>query len=179
MRTPLKAGDLAPNFTFDSPWRTSRAFLDREERHDAVLVFLRYQGCPICQMEMARLRSGIAAFDARGARVHVVLQSAAETLRPLLQEKDWPFDLVCDPEGTIFRLYRVERGGVTRYLHPVGLLAAIRAIGSGYGHGRCEGKETQLPAVFVVKPDRTIRYAYYGRHIGDVPAPATIAAELG
>jgi len=128
-------------------------------------------------MEMAILKHDMALFDKKDARVFVFLQSSNATLAPLLKKEDWPFDIVCDPKGKIFQQYKVEPG-LLKYLHPAGLIAAVRAIGLGFTHGKFEGRETQLPAAFVIKPDKTIGFAYYGRHIGDVPAPSALAQYL-
>ena len=178
MSTQLKTGDTAPNFQFDTPWLSSQDFYETMQNQNAVLVFLRYHGCPVCQMELANFRRDIRFFDQKGARVIVFLQSAAERLASLLNKEDWPFDIVCDPEAKIFQLYAVEPGGIIKYLHPAGLIAAIKAVSRGYVYRKFEGKETQLPAAFVVKPDKTIKYAYYGKNISDVPKPLTLAGNL-
>lgn len=178
MGARLRAGDEAPNFRFDSPWRASQDFFEVTRGHDAVLVFLRYHGCPVCRMEMAQLRRDAGLFTERRARLFVVLQSPIDTVRRLLRRDDWPFEIVCDPTGDVYRRYAVEAGGVMRYLHPAGLVATAKALCSGASHGRFEGRETQLPAVFVIGPDRIVKYAHYGTHIGDVPAPSRIAAQL-
>lgn len=176
--TPLKTGNNAPNFRFDTPWASSQDFYETLQNQDAVLVFLRYHGCPVCQMEMANLKRDIKLFNQKGTRVFVFLQSSTNTLIPLLKKEDWPFDIICDPKGTIFQFYAVEPGGIMKYLHPAGLIAAIKAISQGFVHKKFEGKETQLPAVFVIKSDKTIKYAYYGKNISDVPKPSALAAKL-
>ncbi|MCP4136727.1 MAG: AhpC/TSA family protein [bacterium] len=178
MNTQLKAGDKAANFQFDTPWKSSQDFYNTIQNQDAVFVFLRYYGCPVCQMEMGSLRREIELFNQKGARVFVFLQSSTETLIPLLEEEDWPFDIVCDPKGTIFQLYAVEPGGILKYLHPAGLLASIKAMSRGFFHKKFEGKETQLPAAFIIKADRTITFAYYGTNISDVPKPSALAEKL-
>jgi len=178
LSTRLKAGDQAPNFRFDTPWMSSQDFYETMQHRRAVLVFLRYQGCPVCQMEMANLKRDIELFNQKEARVFVFLQSPASTLMPLTNKDDWPLDIVCDPQGDIFQLYGVSPGGLLKYLHPAGLLSAIGAMGRGFIHGKFEGKETQLPAVFILKPDKTIQYVYYGRNIGDVPKPFNLARHL-
>jgi len=178
MTTPLKAGNKAPNFRFDTPWTSSQDFHEIIQDHDAILVFLRYHGCPVCQMEMANLKHDIELFNQKAARVFVFLQSSTDTLIPLLKEDDWPFDIVCDPEGLIFQLYAVESGGIMKYLHPSSLIATIRAMSRGFLHKKFEGKETQLPAAFIIKSDKTITYAYYGKSISDVPKPSTLAEHL-
>ncbi|MDY6880331.1 MAG: redoxin domain-containing protein [Thermodesulfobacteriota bacterium] len=176
MRTPLKVGDRAPNFQFNTPWTTSSQDFHETTRHQqAVLVFLRYHGCPVCQMEMANLKNDIELFHRKEARVFVILQSATSTLRPLLKEEDWPFAIVCDPKGTIFELYAVEPGGIVKYLHPAGLVAGFKAMSRGFFHKKFEGKETQLPAAFIIQSDMTVKYAYYGKNISDVPKPSILA----
>ncbi|MBU1169009.1 MAG: AhpC/TSA family protein [Proteobacteria bacterium] len=178
VNSQIKVGDKAPNFQFDTPWKLSQDFYDTLHHRDAIFVFLRYHGCPVCQMEMANLKREIELFNQKDARVFVFLQSSTETLLPLLKEGDWPFDIVCDPQGKIFQRYAVEPGGLLKYLHPAGLIAAIKATSRGFIHKKFEGKETQLPAAFIVKSDKTIKYVYYGKNISDVPKPATLAENL-
>ncbi len=179
MSTQLKIGDKAPNFQFDTPWISSQNFYETIQQHqDAVFVFLRYLGCPVCQMEMANLKRDIELFNKNKTKVFVFLQSSTATLTPLLNHEDWPFIIVCDPKGTIFKLYAVEPGGIIKYLHPAGLISAIKAISRGFVHKKFEGKETQLPAAFIIKSDKTIKYVYYGKTISDVPKPSTLAENL-
>ncbi len=110
MGISLKLGDKAPDFLFDTPWSSSQDFYESTQDQDAVFVFLRYHGCPVCQMEMANLKGEIELFNEKRARVFVFLQSAIETLKPLLKKEDWPFEIVCDPKGTIFGQYAVDPG---------------------------------------------------------------------
>ncbi len=178
MSTQLKVEDKAPNFQFDTPWSSSQDFYETIQNQNAVFIFLRYHGCPICQMEMVNLKREIKLFKNKNARVFVFLQSSTATLTSLAKKEDWPFDIVCDPKGTIFQLYGVEPGGILRYLHPAGLIGAIKATGRGFIHKKFEGKETQLPAAFIVKSNKNIKYAYYGKNISDVPKPATLAGKV-
>ena len=174
----IKVGDKAPDFQFDTPWSSFRGFYESVQNQDAVLVFLRYHGCPVCQMEMANLRREMELFNQKKARVFVFLQSSTATLLPLLQEEDWPFEIVCDPKGKIFELYAVGTGNLFQYLHPAAFVAAFKATCRGFMHKKFEGKETQLPAAFVIKSDKTVKYRYYGQNVSDVPKPSVLAANL-
>lgn len=176
--TRLKEGDKAPDFRFDTPWEKGEKFHAASGKKISVLVFLRYLGCPVCRMEMAILKGGIGLIERKGARLFVVLQSPGVTIAGQTRKEDWPFTIICDPQEVIFKQYRVAPGGLLNYLHPAGLAAAIKATVKGYRHGKFEGRETQLPAVFIVSPEKKIKYAYYGRNIADVPAPAAIASRL-
>ncbi|MBQ7081980.1 MAG: hypothetical protein IJM93_00350, partial [Oscillospiraceae bacterium] len=41
---------------------------------------------------------------------------------------------------------------------------------SGFVHGKYEGNEQQLPAMFVVDPDGTVIYAHYAENSIDMPS---------
>ena len=85
-----------------------------------------------------------------------------------------PFTIICDPQGQVFQIYGVEAGGIIKYLHPAGLIAAIKAVSRGFMHGKFEGKETQLPAAFAMTADKIIKYAHYGENISDMPSLASM-----
>jgi peroxiredoxin len=174
MNPKLTIGDKAPDFRFKTPWDDEVTFYTAVGNHSAVLIFLRYYGCPVCQMEMAKIKQEIDWVRQKGGCVFVVLQSAPETIASLIKKDDFPFTIMCDPQGKIFQRYGVEAGGIIRYLHPAGLIAAIQAIGRGFRHGKFEGKETQLPASFVMTADKVINYAHYGENIGDIPSLANM-----
>jgi len=129
MHSKLAIGVKAPDFSFPTPWDDAVNFYDAAGHHPAILIFLRYYGCPVCQMEMAKIKQDIELARQKDGRVFVVLQSAP---------------------GTI----------------------------AAFGHGRFEGKETQLPAAFTVTADKVIHYAYYGKNIGDIPPLSAIISGL-
>jgi len=178
MNNLLKAGDSAPNFNFNTPWKTEQNLFQSLEDHSVVCVFLRYHGCPVCQMEMANLKRDIESFSDKNAKVFIVLQSSVDTMKPLLNQSDWLLEIIADPEGKIFNQYGVNPGGIIKYLHPSGLVALIKATFRGFVHKKFEGKETQLPAAFIINKDQSIKYAYYGKTISDVPSPAQLVNEL-
>jgi len=129
-------------------------------------------------MEMVNIKDNIQFFEAKDAPVFVVLQSQPSTLTAAANKQDWPFTIVCDPDGSVFQLYGVEAGGLLKYLHPAGLIAAIKATVKGFKHGKFEGKETQLPASLVVSPDKIIDFAYYGQNVSDVLSPRELAKNI-
>jgi len=170
MYSKLAPGNKAHDFKFKTPWDDEVKFYDAVGNNPAVLIFLRYYGCPVCRMEMAKIKQEIDLVSKKGGRVFVVLQSAPETVASLIKKDDFPFTIICDPQGKVFQLYGVEAGGIIKYLHPAGLIAAIKATCHGFLHGKFEGKETQLPAAFAMTADKIIKYAHYGKNIGDMPS---------
>jgi thioredoxin-dependent peroxiredoxin len=178
MNSRLAMGDKAPDFRFKTPWDDEVNFYDAAGNNPAVLIFLRYYGCPVCQMEMAKIKRQIDLVRQKGGRVFVVLQSAPETIASLINKDDFPFTIICDPQGKVFQLYGVEAGGIIKYLHPAGLIAAIKAIGRGFKHGKFEGKETQLPAAFALDAQKVIKYVHYGENISDMPPLTKMLADI-
>ena len=53
-----------------------------------------------------------------------------------------------------------------------------QAKSAGLEHGKYEGDELQLPAVFVLDRERTVTHAHYGKKVSDVPDADTLAAWL-
>lgn len=163
----LQIGNIAPNFTFNTPWEKSVEF-EPTKSGPSVLFFLRYIGCPICLFEMAKIKNDIGL--AGNYKVYIVLQSDPKIVASKTEKKDWPLTIVCDPNSDLFKLYKVEPGSIMAYLNPKGLIAAVKATLKGHMHGRFEGVETQLPATFVIGSDKKIQYAYYGKRMDDVPS---------
>jgi peroxiredoxin len=174
----LEVGENAPDFHYETPWESGKEFYKSVGKKSAVLVFLRYLGCPICHVDMVNLKNEIDLIKKKRAALYVIIQSSPDTVASITKKEDWPFTLVCDPQGVLFQLYHVEPGGILKYMHPAGLIAAIRATFQGYKHGKFEGRETQLPAVFVAGGDRVLKYVHYGRHIADIPSTQTFMKAL-
>jgi thioredoxin-dependent peroxiredoxin len=178
MSSKLTIGNKAPDFKFKTPWDAEVNFYETAGSNPAVLIFLRYYGCPVCQMEMAKIKQEIDLVRQTEVLVFVVLQSEPEIIASLIKKDDFPFIIICDPQGKIFQLYGVETGGIIKYLHPAGLVAAIKATCRGFMHGKFEGKETQLPAAFAMAVDKVVKYAHYGENISDMPSLAKIATSI-
>jgi len=178
MSYKLSIGEEAPNFNFETPWESPTSFYNESANRIAILIFLRYIGCPVCQVEMSKIKQDIYLAERKNAVVFIVLQSSPDSITPISNKKDWPFTIICDPKAKIFKQYYVEPGGILKYLHPYGLWSAVKAILAGIRHGKFEGKETQLPASFVISADKKIKYVYYGQRIDDVPSLETLVGHI-
>ncbi|MBN1573972.1 MAG: redoxin domain-containing protein [Deltaproteobacteria bacterium] len=180
MSHKITAGAKAPDFTFDSPWKKSLKFHDSLKSGKTILIFLRYMGCPICQMKISEIRRDWDEFRKRNLNVLVVLQSEAENVISVkgsdekLKEAVIPFTIVLDPKEEIFKLYGVLPGSILRYITPGTIKKAMQSKKLGFKHGVSEGKELQLPAVFIVDDKKMVRYAYYGKNVSDVPENAVL-----
>jgi peroxiredoxin len=102
-------------------------FYEKTVNWRAVLVFLRYIGCPVCRLAMADIKRNISLIEKAGASLFVVLQSSSSNLSSVTKREDWPFTILSDPKGNIFKQCSVEAGGILKYLPPAGFIAVIKA----------------------------------------------------
>ncbi|HMW08339.1 MAG TPA: redoxin domain-containing protein [Leptospiraceae bacterium] len=162
----IQRGDISPIFLYNTPWKKSIPFSSPFAK-PVVLFFLRYIGCPICQLEISKIKKNQELLSKYN--VFVVLQSKPETVANQISETDLPFAILCDPKEELFKLFKVQNGSLLSYLHPHNLLTLLIALSKGIMHGKFEGKEKQVPAVFVLLPNGKVQYAYYGKRIDDLP----------
>jgi len=178
MKESINTGMTAPDFTFDSPWQESLKFYDFLGKSKVLLIFLRYMGCPLCQLKISEIIRDQDQFKKAGVEIIVALQSDPAVVRENTDKNNIPITILCDPEGKIFDLYGVYAGSFFRYITPGVVKKALKARKQGFKHGANEGKELQLPAVFLVDGDKAVQYAYYGKNVGDVPDNSTLLKAL-
>ncbi len=172
MTIRLKPGD--PARPFELPTLGGEPFrLESTGGRPLILIFTRYVGCMVCQMQTARIREAAPEYKSHGARVAVVYQSSLERMRGYFgddvpsQDDLW---LLSDPKGEVYDLYGVPRS-LLGYIAPSTIVCAIKAYRAGYRHGATEGHETQMPGEFLIDRNGVVQLVHYGRHAGDHLAP--------
>lgn len=170
----LAAGDKLEDFVYDTP-EAAGLDLCRTMTQPTLLVFSRYYTCGICQALLGELRQAMPDLRARGIDLKVVLQSTRESVAAATAEAPFPFDLICDPEARLYDRYNVFQadslpamlaGDPLLTQIPGGAMGLMAASMSG---AKPEGRQRQLPALFAVAPDGTVKYAYYGKTLSDMP----------
>lgn len=177
----LTVGERMPDFTFATPFETGRTIAGTAKRvkGKTAVVFLRYFGCTFCQYDMRQFAEEYTAITAAGGQLLVVLQSSPAKLAGELTADSFPFEIICDPEQTLYREFEITPAkSMAAMTNAKTLKKAAKVALAGFKHGDYEGDEFQLPAVFVVTPDLTITHAHYGKAVGDVPTPKELAALL-
>ena len=179
-RKRLGVGDTMPDFTYRTPFAAEKTITQGLEGKPTALLFLRYYGCPVCQLDLRHLKEEYAQIEAAGGQVKVVLQSDPDKLKEQLGSADaFPFEIICDPELKLYHRFDVSVArGRMDLLGGKTLQKSDQARAMGITHGAYEGEEFQLPACFVVSPDLRVTYAHYGADPGNTPTPAEIAELL-
>ncbi|MCV7215160.1 AhpC/TSA family protein [Mycobacterium crocinum] len=137
------------------------------------LQFRRFAGCPICNVHLQSVVKRYDEIAANGIREVVMFHSTPEELKTYVD--DLPFDLVPDPDRTLYRRFGVETSvrsvADPRSVAPIfkGLVDPSLAgkLRLKAGMHRANGGHLGLPADILIDTDGTVIDAKYGKHAGD------------
>ncbi len=177
----LTVGELMPDFTYETPFAKDLTLSETVGRaKKTALLFLRYYGCTLCQYDIHQLQAHHGDLTAHEGQVLVVLQSDPRRLAEELKTPEaLPFPLICDPEGKLYRQFSIEPAANKAQLADMKVMAKIaKAAAAGFKHGAYEGDELQLPAAFVLTPERELTYVRYAKSAGDMPEAEELAELL-
>ena len=177
---PVQPGDTLPDVAVDTPFEAGLPLSQVVGGKPTMLVFLRYSGCPLCQLDMHELAAGYDAIRAAGGQAVVVLQSDPQKLAGELGgPAALPYTILCDPEKKLYERLAVWPAASQMELMGPGLMEKMAQVEArGIRHGDYEGDEMQLPAAFAVDGQLRVTWAHYGQGLADTPTPAEIAARL-
>lgn len=174
----LKTGERMPDFSFDTPFERGRSLGETVKRVKGRtgIVFLRYYGCTLCQYDIHRYAAEYGAVADSQGQLLIVLQSDRERLAGQMEKDSLPFDMICDPEGELYKRFEIRAAASKEDMLGPGTMEKLQAArAAGFSHGDYEGEELQLPAAFAVDGELRISYAHYGKSVDDIPT----AKELG
>jgi peroxiredoxin len=183
----LSAGDTFPDFEFHTAKGETRTVLEViRNRKKTVFWLLRYIGCTSCRYDIQTISEKYQKFLDLDTQVLVVLQSPPETIREEEGAHSFPMEIICDPEFEIYNRFSVASAPDKAGLQPtepaeVKKMRAKRERiqAAGIVHGKYEGNELQLPALFVVDKNASVLYARYAKIIADMPTADELLEKLG
>ena len=167
----LQKGDTIRNFTFDTPFENGVQLYTKTNGKPTFLMFLRYYGCTVCQVDMQRLKERYSAFEEKGANVFVVLQSVPDLIAEQITKETFPFGIICDPQQELYKELEIMPAKSKLAMASFGLVKKMReAKEMGLEHGEYEGDEQQLPALFLMGANGKVLYAHYAKNLTDMPS---------
>jgi peroxiredoxin Q/BCP len=157
----IQIGEEAPDFSIDSV-NLGKVTLKDFRGRKLLLIFSRYFGCPVCQLEFDELAELLKLHPE--LKVIYVNQSSPESARNFLEGKEVKFPVISasriEGKYELYELYGVRK------LNPIALLEILQkarvARKSGKVHGAYEGVETQSPANFLLDENGKVLLADYG-----------------
>lgn len=170
----VTTSSVLPNFTVDT-LKNDDVGLTESDAEKTVYMFLRYYGCTVCQVDIHNMIKHYNEFIGENCDVKVILQSDKQLLRAELKNIEMPFDIVCDKDMKLYDAFEIAPA--KNKLKMVGartLKQIYEATALKFKHGRFEGNELQLPAVFIADRNGKVLYSHYGKNISDIPSPETL-----
>lgn len=166
-------GDKMPNLAFTTASGLKSTVREVQSK-DTFFVVLRYIGCTLCRYDIHILQKSYSEFLKKDAQIYVVVQSSCESVNESLQGETLPFEIICDLDLVFYTALQVKPAEDKSQLAPDYAMDAImekvsKAKKAGFEHGKYEGIEEQLPAVFLIDKSGTVKYVNYGKHVVDIP----------
>ncbi len=172
----LHVGDKMPSFTFQTESESGLTTESVLKNGRTVFWVLRYIGCTTCRYDLHQIAAKYGDFLAKGAQVYVVMQSDPAIVQEDLQDSPLPFHIICDQDQEIYRTLEIPATKTKEERMPTSPEDIARLEEKkqkvkelGFVHGRYEGNEQQLPALFVVEPDASVSYVHYAQNSIDMP----------
>jgi len=150
----IKVGDKAPLFKLDS---YNAGTIDLGEligNQKIVIIFSRYFGCPICQLDFNILLEAMPEIIAKGAKLLYITQSGEKVAKEYIEKYKVDFPVIPSSRKELYADYGLG-------LMTAGAVAKVRskfkeATERGFNHGEYEGWENQGPGQFVIDEDGNI-----------------------
>src|SRR5207244_8693594 len=93
----------------------------------AVVVFLRYFGCPFCQSQVVQLREDRERFADLGAGIVLIGQGSPSDAVEFTERMRQPFECLVDRDRSAYRAYGLVRATATQVFGPQVALPFLKA----------------------------------------------------
>ncbi|HSH18379.1 MAG TPA: redoxin domain-containing protein [Candidatus Saccharimonadales bacterium] len=170
-RSKLMAGDLAPQFTAADVFGETFNLADHADEF-VMLAFLRYAGCPWCNLTIHRLSLEHAMLKKQGCTVVAFVQSVAENIKKNIYDRHAvrpPFPIIGDQKRLHYDQYGVRpslKAAAASIIEVPHWLRSVRK--HGFKQTEVDGSLLMVPAVFLIAPrTQKIVKAEYGASFYD------------
>jgi peroxiredoxin len=147
-KNKIKEGDEAPLFKIDSYNAGTIELGELIGKEKIVLIFSRYFGCPICQLDLNILMEKVPEIRNKGAKLLYVTQSGEKVAKEFIEKYKIDFPVIPSTKDELYAEYGLG-------LMTAGAITKVRsklkeATKLGLQHGEYEGWEKQGPGQFVI-----------------------------
>ncbi len=156
----IKVGDKAPLFKIDSYNKGTIDLAVFIGQQKIVLIFSRYFGCPICQLDLKELLQRVPEIEEKQGKILYITQSGPDTAKELIEEEDISFPVIPSTKDELYAQYGLGKFTVGALAKIPGKLRAAKK--AGITHGGHEGSETQCPGQFIIDSEGTVIQAKKG-----------------
>lgn len=166
----LSKGDKAPQFEAKDTYGKTVNLKDFANKH-VLLVFLRYSGCPWCNLTIHRLALEQQRLNKSGCEIITFIQSEPQNIRDNIygRHQHTPkFSIIPDQKRTHYDQYHIreaKRAVVTSITH---IPFWVKSITKGFSQTKLDGDLFLVPASFLIGPgEQKILSAHYSTSFYD------------
>ncbi|UCD35587.1 MAG: redoxin domain-containing protein [Nitrospiraceae bacterium] len=116
------------------------------------------------------MHSAQGEFEEAGLQIILVGMGRPEQSEEFRKRFAPSLTLICDPDKSLYQAFNLGRGSLYGMASPSVLIRGLRAMSRGNVPGMPQGDVMQMPGVFMIDTDGTIRYSYYAKDASDHPS---------
>ncbi|MFX1574400.1 MAG: redoxin domain-containing protein [Promethearchaeota archaeon] len=156
----LKEGDRPPIFKLESYNAGTIDLAQLIGKQKIVLIFSRYFGCPICQLDLKILLERKDEIERTGAKIIYITQSGEKVSKEFIEKEKIDFPVIPSSKDELYARYDL---GIMTNEAVKQIPSKIKDIRKyGITHGEYEGWEKQGPGQFVINEQGVIIQALKG-----------------
>lgn len=156
----LKEGDKAPLFKLESYNAGTIDLVELIVAQKIVLIFSRYFGCNICQLDLKNLLARKNEIEEKGAKILYITQSGEEVAKEYIEKENIDFPVIPSSKDELYQEYGL---GIMTSEAVAQVRSKLKEASKlGIEHGKYEGWEKQGPGQFVVNERGNIIHALKG-----------------
>ena len=156
----IKEGDKAKIFKLNSYNAGLIDLADLIGKQKIVLIFSRYFGCPLCQLDLKNLMNRHREIEGKGAKILYITQSGEKIAKEFIENEKIDFPVIPSSKDELYKEYGL--GIMTKEAMLQVREKFKQATKLGIKHGEYEGWEQQGPGQFIIDKDGTIIHAKEG-----------------
>ncbi|TFF83668.1 MAG: redoxin domain-containing protein [Promethearchaeota archaeon] len=159
-KNKIKIGEKAPLFKKES---FNAGEIDLEQligKQKIVLIFSRYFGCPLCQLDLNILLESVNKIQDKGAKLLYITQSGEKVTNEYINKYNIDFPVISSSKEDLYTEYGLGMMSAGTFTKVRGRLKDAKS--QGIEHGEYEGWEKQEPGQFVIDEDGKIIHAEKG-----------------
>ena len=124
------------------------------------MIFSRYFGCPICQVDFKELLKRKSEIEGKGAKILYITQSGEKIAKQYIEKENVDFPVIPSSKDELYAEYGL--GLMTSEAVKQIPLKLKDVKKYGFEHGEYEGWEKQCPGQFVIDENGKIIHALKG-----------------
>lgn len=152
----LQPGKSAPRFSTTDVFGKTVTLEDYKKKY-VLLVFMRYAGCPWCNLAIHRLSLEYKLLLKNGCEVVAFIQSEPSNIKENIYDRHEvrpPFAIIADQERRIYDKYQVKDSKLAIGRSLKKLPYWVQAVRKhGFKQATVDGSVFMVPAMFLVAPD--------------------------